>query len=158
MIIWKSQNDLLRDRSTAATHYYYPPKHRRSTCKNSQGNTTVCIFLKAFESIRRGKMEQILPANALPAKNCYCYNHALQKHESNSSLKWWRHQFLWNCHWSFEGDTLELYLQIIFQDGVFSMSIDKKEFVFTLKSARSRLYQEETDRCRYFRWSSASRK
>ena len=33
-------------------------------------------------------------------KNCYHYNDALQKHESNGSLTWWRHRLLQNHHWS----------------------------------------------------------
>ena len=31
---------------------------------------------------------------------CYRYNGALQKHESNDSLTWWRHRLLWHCPWN----------------------------------------------------------
>ena len=52
-------------------------------------------FSKAFDSIHREKMKQILFTYGL-LKESYCYNDALPKHKSN----WWRHQLLWNCCWS----------------------------------------------------------
>ena len=57
-------------------------------------------FSKAFDSIQRGKMEQILLVYGLPKKNCYHYD-SQQKHRSNCLLTWWLYWSLLHYRWSF---------------------------------------------------------
>ena len=42
--------------------------HRRSSCKNLEATQLFVDFNKAFDSIHRGKMEQILQTQDLPKK------------------------------------------------------------------------------------------
>ena len=62
--------------------------------KNLEATLLFADFIKAFDSILKGKMEQMLLAYGLPKETLTAINDALQKHKSNGLLTWWKHQFL----------------------------------------------------------------
>ena len=64
--------------------------------KNLEVTRLFVNFSKAFNSIYRGKMEQIILAYGLP-KETDAAIMMLCKHESKSSLTGWRHRLLWHC-------------------------------------------------------------
>ena len=111
-----------------------PQNHRRSTCKNSPGNTIVHRFLQSiWFPIQR---ENGANASSIGSfqKNCDHYNDDQQKHKSNGSLTWWRHELLQTCCWSLQRGTLASYMFIICLDYVPQTSIDLiKENGFKLK-------------------------
>ena len=73
--------------------------NHRSMCKKSWGNTIICRFLQSI-SFHIQRKDGVHTTNIWsPQRNCYCYNGALQKHESNVLFTWWYLLFLW--HWSF---------------------------------------------------------
>ena len=79
-------------------------------------------------------MEQILLTYDLLERNCYSYNDALQKHESNGSLTWWGHR---HCPKSFAWR----YISAIFiykQSKVRTTNSNKNGF--TLNKDKSRRY------------------
>ena len=80
--------------------------HQRSICKKNLKTTLVCTFIEGiwFHTQREDRPNT---SNIWsPQRTCYCYNGALQKHESNGLLTWWWHWLLfcpvsWGCriHW-----------------------------------------------------------
>ena len=56
--------------------------------KNLEATLLLVDFSKAFDSLYREKMEQILLAYVLLKEAIYCYNDALEKHESKGSFIW----------------------------------------------------------------------
>ena len=70
--------------------------HRRSTSKESQGNTTVRRFLQSIRFHLQTKDGTNTSWVWFPWRNCYSYNDALQKYESNGSFSWWRQRLLWH--------------------------------------------------------------
>ena len=65
--------------------------------KNLLATLLFVDFTKAFDSIHRGKMEQILLAYGLPKRNRGSNNNSLQKHQSESTFTVWRHRILRPC-------------------------------------------------------------
>ena len=79
-----------------------------------------------------------------PQINRYRYNDALQKHESNGSLTWWRHRFLRHCRRSLA----RRYISIIFvytlpRLRTSNVNRTNKRNGFRLRKARSRRYPAE---------------
>ena len=99
--------------------------------KNLQATILFVDFTKAFDSIHRGKMEQILLAYSLPKETVT----AIMIIYRNTKVK--------VC--SLDGGTLAPYLFIICLDYMLRMSIDKmKDNCFKLTKERSRRYPAKT--------------
>ena len=74
--------------------------HRRSSCKNSRGNTTVCRFLKSIWFHKQREVGANTSSLWSPQRNHYSHNDALQKHENQGSHTGWRHRYLLHCFWT----------------------------------------------------------
>ena len=111
-ILKKNLNGFQRNRSTSKE---FVQKKRKKKLE-----TTVLFinFSKVFDSILRGKMEQIPQAYGLPQRNCHGYNDAPEKYVSKGSLTGWRHRLLWHFAGVLQGDTWALYLFIIWLEYV----------------------------------------
>ena len=127
----------------------YLSNYQRNTYKNSQENTTVHRFLKAFNSIHRGKMEQILLTFGLPIetvtvimmlfKNTKGMVHSL---EHNTDF----FNFFDLVTGVLQGDISVPYMFLIYYDYVLWVSINLiKENGFTLKEG-----QKQTISCRNY--------
>ena len=119
----------------------YPLNHWRSLCKKSQGNTIVCRFAKVFDSIHRGKMEQILQVYGLPKEIVTAIimlyrNMKVKAHSLDGDT-----DFFNIIAGVLQGDILAPYLFIICLDSILQMSIGK--WLYT-KKAKSRQYPTET--------------
>ena len=111
----KNQNGFRRNWSTGSDSDY-PQNHWRSTYKKA--TLQFIDSSEAFDSIHRGMIDQMLLGHGLPRKKNYYGNDALQNHENNGFLTWWRYRrFL-------PGDTLAPFLFIICLDYVLRTSID----------------------------------
>ena len=109
--------------------------------KNLEAAPLMVNFSKAFDSVHRGKMEQILLAYGIPKIDCYSHNDALLEHESQSLLT----DFFDVVAGVLHGDALAPHLFIICLDFVLRPSINlTEENGFTLKKARNRRYPAET--------------
>ena len=110
--------------------------------KNLEATLLFVDFSKVFDSIYRGKMEQILLAYSLPRETAAAIILFHKKHESKSTFTGWRHKLLWRCHkCAARGTLLAPYLFIIGLDNVLRISIDlMKENGFILEKARNRQY------------------
>ena len=99
------------------------PSNSRCTCKNLEATILFVDFSKAFDSIHRGKMEQILHANGLhkatvAAIMMLCKN--TKVHASDGDTDYF--DIITGV---LQGDTLASYPFIIFLDYVLRTSIDK---------------------------------
>ena len=83
-IFWKNQNDFRRNRSMPSSN------SRRSTYKQLQATILFVVFSKTFDSICRGKMEQILLSYGLPKDTVATILMLYKKSESKSPLPGWR--------------------------------------------------------------------
>ena len=97
-ILWKKSEQLSKKRS----HHnfidpYYQSNHRNISGKESRGSTNVCRFLQGIQFYAQREDEANTTYRWSPQRNCFCYNNALQKHESNCSLTRWKHQLLRHC-------------------------------------------------------------
>ena len=113
--------------------------------KNLQATLLFVDFTKAFDSIHRGKMEQILLAYGLPKETVA----AITIHYRNTKVK--VHSLDGDTEYFdivagvLQGDTLAPYLFIICLDYVLRTSIDKiRENSFELTKKRSRRYPAKT--------------
>ena len=102
-------------------------------------------FSKAFDSIHRGKMEEILLAYGIPAEVVnaimvlYKDTQAMVRSPDGDT------EFFYTVAGVLQGDTIAPYLFIICLDYVLRTSVDKmKENGFTLKQTRSRRYPAVT--------------
>ena len=96
-------------------------------------------FSKGFDSICRGKVEQILLAYALLKKNCCNYNNALQNMDAMVLPPDGNTVFFSIVAEVLQGNILASYPFIICQDYVLLMPIHQmKEKSFTLKKTRCR--------------------
>ena len=68
---------------------------------NHEATLLFVDFSKAFDSIHRGKMEQILLAYGLPKETVTVIMILYKKHKSKGLLIWWRHRLLRHCCWCF---------------------------------------------------------
>ena len=138
-ILGKDQNDFWRNRST--TSLILTICRILGVRAKKLGATQLFVdFSKAFDSIHRGKMEQILPANGL-LKETVAAIMMLYKNtkvevrstdgDTDSDI----------FEGVLQGDTLAAYLFIIWLDYVLLTLIDiMKENGFTLEKARNRRY------------------
>ena len=78
----KNQYGFRRNRLTTSQILKTPQIPEGVRAKNFEATLLFVDFSKSFDSIQRGKMEQIV----FPFQKCGCYNDALQKHERNCSL------------------------------------------------------------------------
>ena len=62
--------------------------------KNQQATILFVDFTKAFDSIHRGKMEQILLAYGIPKETVAAITILYRKHQSESTFARWRHRLL----------------------------------------------------------------
>ena len=114
--------------------------------KNLEGNNIICVDLaKAFDSLHRGKMEQILLAYSLPEETIAAITMLYRKmtvkvHSSDGDTDYFD-----IVAGVLQGDTLAPCLFIICLDYVLRMSIDKmKDNGFELTRERSRRYHTKT--------------
>ena len=150
-ILRKNQNGFQRNRSTTSSN---------SRCKNLEATILIVDFSKAFDSIHREKMEQILLTYGLPKetvtaimmlyKNTKAKVHSLDGDTDYFNI----------VAGVLQGDTLALYRFIICLDYVFRMSIDiMKDNGFKLTKARSRRYPRTNNyRQGLCQWHSTSGK
>ena len=96
-ILWKNQNGFRRNRSTTSQILTILRIIEGVRAKNLQATLLFVDFTKAFDSIHRGKMEQILQAYRRPKKNRSSNNNSLQKHQSETTITRWRHRILRHC-------------------------------------------------------------
>ena len=93
----KNQNGFQRNRSTTSQILTIRRILEGVRAKNLQATLLFVDFTKAFDSIHRGKMEQILRACGLPKETVAASNDSLQKHQSESTFTRCRHGILRHC-------------------------------------------------------------
>ena len=126
-------------------HKFWLSNSRRCTRKKPWCNNIICRLLKAFDSIHRGKMEQILLAYVLPKETVAAimilYRNMKVKVRSLDGDT----DYFDIVAGVLQGDTLTPYLFITCLDYVLRMSIDKmKDDGFKLTKERSRKYSAKT--------------
>ena len=144
-ILWKNQNGFRRNRSTTSQILTSHRIFEGVRTKNIQATLLFVNFTKAFHSIHRGKMEQILLAYGLPKETIAAitilYRNTKVKVRSPDGDT----EYFDIVAGVLQGDTLTPYLFIICLDYVFRISIDKiKENGFELTKKRSRRYPAKT--------------
>ena len=144
-IIRKNQNGFRRNRSTTSQILTIRRILEGVRAKNLQATLIFVDFTKAFDSIHRGKMEQILLAYGIPKETVAAitilYRNTKVKVRSPDGDT----EYFDIVAGVLQGDTLALYLFIICLDYVLRTSIDKiKENGFELTKKRSRRYPATT--------------
>ena len=140
-ILRKNQNGFRRNRSTTAQISTIRRILEGVRTKNLQGTILSVDFTKAFDSIHRGKMEQILLAYGLPEETVAAImllyrNRKVKVHSPDCDTDYFD-----MVAGVLQGDTLAPYFFIICLDYVLRTSIDKiKEKDFKLTKERSRRY------------------
>ena len=113
--------------------------------KNLQATILFVDFTKAFDSIHRGKMEQILLAYGLPKEAVAAIMILYRNTKVNVRSSDGDTDYFDIVAGELQGDTLAPYLFIICLDYVLRTSIDKiKENGFELTKKRSRRYSAKT--------------
>ena len=144
-ILGKNPNGFRRNRSTTSQILTIRRILEGARTKNLQATLLFVDFTKAFDSIHRGKMEQILLAYGLPKETVAAITILYRNTKSESAFTGWSHRILWHCSRSNTRDTLSPYFFIICLDYVLRTSIDKiKENGFELTKKRSRRYLAKT--------------
>ena len=90
----EKQNGFRRNRSTTSNFYY--PRILGVRAKNLEATISFFDFSKTFDSIHRGKMEQILLAYGLPKETVEA-KMMLFKNMKVSLLTRWKHRLLRHC-------------------------------------------------------------
>ena len=144
-ILRKNQNCFRANRSTASQILTIHGILEGVQAKNLQATILFIDFTKAFDSIHRGKMEQILLAYGLPKETVSAimilYRNTKLKVRSPDGDT----EYFDIVAGVLQGDTLAPYLFIICLDYVLGTSIDKiKENGFELTKKRSRRYPAKT--------------
>ena len=144
-ILRKNQNGSWRNRSTMSQILTIHRILEGVRAKNIEGTILFVDFTKAFDSIHRGKIEQILLANGLPQKTVA----AIMMLHRNTKVKVGSPNgdtdYFEIVAGVLQGDTWDPYLFIICLDYVLRTSIDKiKENGFNLIKERSRRYPAQT--------------
>ena len=144
-ILRKNQNGFRRNRSTTSQILTIRRILEGVRAKNLQATLIFVDFTKAFDSIHRGKMEQILLAYGIPKETVAAitilYRNTLVKVRSPDGDT----EYFDIVAGVLQGDTLAPYLFIICLDYVLRTSIDKiKENGFELTKKRSRRYPATT--------------
>ena len=141
-ILRKNQNGFRRNRSTTSKILTIRRILEGVWAKNLQATLIFVDFTKAFDSIHRGKMEQILLAYGIPKETvAILYRNTKVKVRSPDGDT----EYFNIVARVLQGDTLAPYLFIIFLDYVLRTSIDKiRENGSKLTKKRSRRYQTKT--------------
>ena len=144
-ILRKNQNGFRRNRSTTSQILTIRRILEGVRAKNLQATLIFVDFTKAFDSIHRGKMEQILLAYGIPKETVAAitilYRNTKVKVRSPDGDT----EYFDIVAGVLQGDTLAPYLFIICLDYVLRTSIDKiKENGFELTKKRSRRYPATT--------------
>ena len=144
-ILRKNQNGFQRNRSTTSQILTIRRILEGVRAKNLQATLIFVDFTKAFDSIHRGKMEQILLAYAIPKETVAAitilYRNTKVKVRSPDGDT----EYFDIVAGVLQGDTLAPYLFIICLDYVLRTSIDKiKENGFELTKKRSRRFPSTT--------------
>ena len=145
IILRKNQNGFRRNRSTTSQILTIRRILEGVRAKNLQATLIFVDFTKAFDSIHRGKMEQILLAYGIPKETVavitILYRNTKVKIRSPDGDT----EYFDIVTGVLQGDTLAPYLFIICLDYVLRTSIDKiKENGFELTKKRSRRYPATT--------------
>ena len=144
-ILRKNKNDLWRNRSMTLQILTIHRILESVRVKNLQETILFVNFTKAFDSIHRGKMEQILLAYGLIKESVaaimiLCRNTKVKMCSSDGDTDYFD-----IVAGVLQGDTLAPYLLIICLDYVLRTSIDKiKENGLELTKKRSRIYPAKT--------------
>ena len=146
-ILRKNQNGFRRNRSTTSQILTIRRILEGVRAKNLQATLIFVDFTKAFDSIHRGKMEQILLAYGIPKETLAAitilYRNTKVKVRSPDGDT----EYFDIVAGVLQGDTLAPYLFIICLDYVLRTSIDKiKENGFELTKKRSRRKSDLTDK------------
>ena len=144
-ILIKNQNGFRRNRSTISQLLTIRRILEGVRAKNLQATLIFVDFTKAFDSIHRGKMEQILLAYGIPKETVAAitilYRNTKVKVRSPDGDT----EYFDIVAGVLQGDTLAPYLFIICLDYVLRTSIDKiKENGFELTKKRSKRYPATT--------------
>ena len=143
-ILRKKQNGFRRNKSTTSQILTTRRILEGVWAKNLQATLLFVDFTKAFDSIHRGKMEQILLAYSLPKETVAAitiYRNTKVKVLSPDGDT----EYFDIVAGVLQGDTLAPYLFIICLDYVLRTSIDKiRENGFELAKERSRRYPAQT--------------
>ena len=144
-ILRKNQNGFRRNRSTTSQILTIRRILEGVRAKNLQATLLFVDFTKAFDSIHRGKMEQILLAYGLPKETVAAimilYRNTKVKVRSADGDT----EYFDIVAGVLQGDTLAPYLFIICLDYVLRTSIDKiRENGFELTKRRSKRYPAKT--------------
>ena len=144
-ILRKNQNGFRRNRSTTSQILTIRRILEGVRAKKLQATLIFVDFTKAFDSIHRGKREQILLAYGIPKETVA----AITILYRNTKVKVWSPdgdtEYFDIVAGVLQGDTLAPYLFIICLDYVLRTSIDKiKENGFELTKKRSRRYPAKT--------------
>ena len=144
-ILRKNQNGFRRNRSTTSQILTIRRILEGVRAKNLQATLLFVDFTKAFDSINRGKMEQILLAYGLPKETVAAimilYRNTKVKVRSPDGDT----EYFDIVAGVLQGDTLAPYLFIICLDYVLRTSIDKiRENGFELTKRRSKRYPAKT--------------
>ena len=142
-ILRKNQNGFRRNRSTTSEILTIRRILKGVRAKNLQATLIFVDFTKAFDSIHRGKMEQILLAYGIPKETVAAitilYRNTKVKVRSPDGDR----EYFDIVAGVLQGDTLAPYLFIICLDYVLRTSIDKiRENGFELTKKRSKRYIE----------------
>ena len=144
-ILRKNQNGFRRNRSTTSQILTIRRILEGVRAKNLQATLIFVDFTKAFDSIHRGKMEQILLAYGIPKETVAAitilYRNTKVKVRSPDGDT----EYFDIVAGVLQGHTLAPYLFIICLDYVLRTSIDKiRENGFDLRKKRSRRYPAKT--------------
>ena len=144
-ILRKNQNGFRRNRSTTSQILTIRRIFEGVRAKNLQATILFIDFTKAFDSIHRGKMEQILLAYGVPKETVAAItilyrNTKVKERSPDGDIEYFD-----IVAGVLQRDTLAPYLFIICLDYVLRTSIDKiKENGFELTKKRSRRYPAKT--------------
>ena len=96
-ILRKNQNGFRRNRSTTSQILTIRRILEGVRAKNLRATLLFVNFSKAFDSIHRGKMEQILLAYDLPKEIVAAITILYRNTKSESTFTGWRHRILRHC-------------------------------------------------------------
>ena len=144
-ILRKNQNGFRRNRSMTSQILTISRNLEGEREKNLQAIILFVDYTKAFDSIHRGKMEQILLAYGLPKETVAAIMILYRNNEVKVRFPDRDTDYFDIVTGVLQGDTLTPYLFIICLDYVLRTSIDKiKENGFELTKKRSRRYPAKT--------------